>query len=65
MVRAVFYALLPIIADTTIVEMRLILATTLWHFDLELSKEDSPWNEQKVFVLWEKKPLVVKVNARS
>jgi hypothetical protein len=41
-------------------EMRLILAKVLYNFDLELcSNED--WMNQKVYILWQKKPLMVKV----
>jgi len=40
-------------------EMRLILATCLWNFDLELCAESEKWADQSVFTLWEKKPLMV------
>jgi cytochrome P450 len=43
-------------------EMRLVLTKLLWHFDFELCEESKSWAEsQKVFALWEKKPLLVKV----
>ncbi|KAH8883758.1 cytochrome P450 [Thozetella sp. PMI_491] len=42
-------------------EMRLILVRLLWNFDLELQAESKDWQQQKVYVLWEKKPLSVKL----
>ena len=42
-------------------ELRLLLAVTLWHFDLELQQESWEWTDQKVFLLWDKKPLMVKL----
>ncbi|KAH8788468.1 cytochrome P450 [Diaporthe sp. PMI_573] len=42
------------------VEMRLILARVIWHFDLELAQESHGWAEkQKIFILWDKSPLMV------
>ncbi|KAF2210335.1 hypothetical protein CERZMDRAFT_113284 [Cercospora zeae-maydis SCOH1-5] len=43
-------------------EMRLILATTLYNFDLHLCDESEGWAEQKVYVLWEKIPLWVRLS---
>ena len=43
-------------------EMRLILARTIWNFDLELMPESANWADQKVFVLWLKSPLFVKMS---
>ncbi|KAF2267484.1 cytochrome P450 [Lojkania enalia] len=43
-------------------EMRLILAMVLWHFDMvELCPESEQWLNQKVYVLWDKGPLMVKL----
>jgi hypothetical protein len=42
--------------------MRLILARIIWNFDLELLPESKNWNEQKVFVLWLKPDLHVKLS---
>ncbi|KAH7032669.1 cytochrome P450 [Microdochium trichocladiopsis] len=42
-------------------EMRIILARLLWRFDLELLQESRNWMQQRVFVLWEKPALMVKV----
>ncbi|KAF2876719.1 cytochrome P450 monooxygenase-like protein [Massariosphaeria phaeospora] len=44
-------------------EMRLILAKVLFNFDLELVDKSADWiKQQKVFVLWEKGSLMVKLN---
>ncbi|KAK3634500.1 hypothetical protein LTR56_015228 [Elasticomyces elasticus] len=39
-------------------EMRLLLATVVLNFDLELCEENDNWIEQRVYTLWEKKPLM-------
>lgn len=40
--------------------MRLILARLIFNFDLSLSENSQGWiAEQKVWILWEKKPLNV------
>jgi cytochrome P450 len=45
-------------------EMRLILAKVLFNFDLELCPESKGWlQDQRVYVLWQKSPLMVKVKA--
>ena len=41
--------------------MRLILARLLWNFDLELMPESRTWNDQKIYVLWEKGAINVKL----
>lgn len=42
--------------------MRLILAKVLFNFDLELDDKSKEWmTEQKVFTLWEKPSLFVKL----
>lgn len=46
-------------------EMRIIFATLLWHFDLELCSESSSWLDQKTYILWEKPELMVTIKARS
>jgi len=45
--------------------MRLILASTILHFDLKLSEESKGWNDQKVYTLWEKKPLMCSISLAS
>jgi len=46
-------------------EMRLILARVLWNYDLELQLDCPGWSSQKVYVVWEKKPLNVKLIPRK
>ena len=46
-------------------EMRAILARVLWHFDFELCKESENWDRQKVFFLWEKGDMMVKLRRRG
>lgn len=44
-------------------EMRLIVAKLLFNFDLELVDKETDWLEgQKVFTLWEKPALMVKLH---
>ncbi|KAK2597583.1 hypothetical protein N8I77_012361 [Diaporthe amygdali] len=42
-------------------ELRLIIGLLVANFDLELCEESRSWMDQKVHVLWEKKPLMVKL----
>lgn len=42
--------------------MRLILARVLWNFDMELMPESSKWAEQKIYSLWEKGAINVKLS---
>ncbi|VUC36388.1 unnamed protein product [Clonostachys rosea] len=42
-------------------EMRLILARLLWRFDLELMPESREWDQQKIWSLWSKGELNVKL----
>ena len=46
-------------------EMRLILAHLIWAFDFELQGNVGKWEEQKTWILWEKKPLYVRVKNRD
>lgn len=47
-------------------EMRMILARVLWNFDLELCLESRRgWEEQRSFLLWEKKPLMCIIRKRE
>ena len=44
-------------------EMRLILAKVIFNFDLELVDKERDWmREQKVFALWEKPALEVRLH---
>jgi hypothetical protein len=47
--------------------MKLILARVLYEFDLELTKESKDWGSatQRVFTLWEKPPLLIKLKGRN
>jgi cytochrome P450 len=46
-------------------EMRLLLASLLWHFDLELAEESKDWMERnQIYVLWLKPELKVKLTPR-
>ncbi|PVH77181.1 cytochrome P450 [Cadophora sp. DSE1049] len=46
-------------------EMRIILATLLWHFDLKLCEESNGWpdKQKNYIVLWEKQPLMCRLRA--
>ncbi|KAL4939387.1 cytochrome P450 [Aspergillus oleicola] len=46
-------------------EMRVILARVLWNFDLELLPESDGWEKQKVYTLWDKGPLMVRLIPRT
>lgn len=43
--------------------MRLLLATIILHFDVELCDESQNWRAQKTYTLWEKPPLWCKLHA--
>ncbi|KAL1623127.1 hypothetical protein SLS54_004613 [Diplodia seriata] len=43
------------------VEMRLILASVLWNFDMELVSGQENWLDQKIYFVWKKHPLMVKL----
>jgi cytochrome P450 len=42
-------------------EMRLLLARMLWKFDLEAVPTERDWYDQKIFFLWEKGGLPIKL----
>lgn len=44
--------------------MRLIITRILWNFDLEMCDGMEQWSKQKIYTLWEKGPLMVKLNPR-
>ncbi|ROV95668.1 hypothetical protein VMCG_07618 [Cytospora schulzeri] len=46
-------------------EMRLILGILISTFDIELCEESCEWMYQKVYTLWKKKPLMVRLKPRS
>ncbi|EKG11555.1 Cytochrome P450 [Macrophomina phaseolina MS6] len=42
-------------------EIRLVLANVLWHYDLELCPESEKWDDQRVYLVWDKNPLMCKL----
>lgn len=44
-------------------EMKLILSRVLWSFDMELVDHEMNWPEQRIFFLWSKRPLMVRLRA--
>jgi hypothetical protein len=42
-------------------EMKLVLARVVFNFDLELVDEKADWFDQKVFTLWRKHPLMMRI----
>jgi hypothetical protein len=46
------------------VEMRMILVSMLWNFDYELCDESKNWLDQKVYLVWRKDPLMVRLVPR-
>ena len=45
-------------------EMRLIMAKMFWNFDMELADPQDIWTDQKSYINWEKKPLMVQLTPR-
>lgn len=46
-------------------QMRSLLARLVWEFDIELCDESRDWLPQKVFLLWDKPDLMVKLSVRK
>ena len=46
-------------------EMRLTLARLLFNFDIEPTPAIEGWAEQDVYLIWRKKPLIVKLVPRE
>jgi cytochrome P450 len=46
-------------------EIRTILARLMWNFDMEMLDANRDWERQRVFVLWDKPSLMVKLKARQ
>jgi hypothetical protein len=44
-------------------EMRLLFSKVVYNFDFELCPESEGWLDQEVFLLWDKRPLMVKLKA--
>lgn len=47
------------------VEMKLILARVVWNFDMELDATSKDWANQKMFILWDKPALMVRLTPRA
>jgi hypothetical protein len=45
-------------------EIKMILAHVVRNVDFELDEASRNWDDQKVFILWEKKPLVIRLKER-
>ena len=46
-------------------ETYLILTRLLWHFDLDLLPQCANWIDQQAFVVWNKKPLLVRLTVHK
>ena len=57
--------LIPFFPSLAFAEMRTILARMLWNFDMELCEVSKDWNKQRIFLLWEKPALMVKLTERT
>lgn len=59
----IYETCLPSLAN---IEMRLILAKMLFHFDFELTPECANWpKDQFIYTSWEKIPLMVNIKTRA
>ncbi|KAI8627216.1 cytochrome P450 [Xylariaceae sp. FL1651] len=47
------------------VEMRMIMVKMLWNFDYKLCDDSDDWLDQRVYLVWKKKPLMVKLKPRN
>lgn len=45
-------------------EMRLILSKLLFNFDIHLTPESENWGQQKMFIVWDKPALMVRLTDR-
>jgi hypothetical protein len=45
--------------------MNLVLARLVFEFDFELEDEEVDWMNQRVFTLWEKPSLMIRLRARK
>ena len=46
-------------------EMRSVMARMLWHFEMELDPESENWRDHKVYFMWEKPALKIKLSHRK
>ncbi|TEY35963.1 hypothetical protein BOTCAL_0570g00020 [Botryotinia calthae] len=44
-----------------LLEVKLIIARLLWEFKIEKEPQEWEWDEQRAYLLWEKRPLFVKM----
>ena len=44
-------------------EIRLVLCKLLWNFNFTVMPESASWMDQKVYILWQKPPLMMKLSA--
>ncbi|CRL23879.1 Cytochrome P450 [Penicillium camemberti] len=47
------------------VEMRIILARIVFNFDMELDQPEKDWMDQRIFFLWDKPELMIKLKPRA
>lgn len=40
------------------------MARLVWKFDMELERQSLNWDQQKVYILWDKPPLMVRLGRR-
>jgi hypothetical protein len=45
--------------------MNLILSRLIFEFDLEIEDDKLDWMDQRVFTLWEKAPLSIRLKERA
>lgn len=50
--------------NLALVEVRLVIAAMVWHFDFE-QRFDEDWADQKVYMVWVKPPLNVKLRTAA
>jgi hypothetical protein len=61
-----YHLILIAVISLAYAEMQMILARVIWNFDIELVESSKSWMETlKVYGLWEKPPLMVKLAARQ
>jgi hypothetical protein len=42
-------------------EIRLVLCKLLWNFNFAIMPESANWIDQKVYILWQRPPLMMKL----
>lgn len=41
------------------------MSKMIWNFDIELVNDDGNWPNQKIYVLYQKKPMKIRLNPRK